>query len=73
LDLHLRLSSNTNAGLKNNLCKQTAEGKTGIALIAGLQNNAKNMLAQAERQAKMDGIDKLGFFQNQVTAPDNWP
>jgi len=26
LNLHLRLSSNTDAGLKNNLCKQTTEG-----------------------------------------------
>lgn len=31
------------------------------------------MLAQAERQAEVDGIDELGLLQNQVTAPDNWP
>jgi hypothetical protein len=31
------------------------------------------MLAQAERQAKVDGINELGFLQNQVTAADNWP
>jgi hypothetical protein len=31
------------------------------------------MLAQAERQAEMDGINELGLIQNQVTEPDNWP
>jgi hypothetical protein len=31
------------------------------------------MLAQAERQAEVDGINELGLLQNQVTAPDNWP
>jgi hypothetical protein len=31
------------------------------------------MLAQAERQAEVDGIHELGLLQNQVTAPDNWP
>jgi hypothetical protein len=31
------------------------------------------MLAQTERQAEMDGINKLGLLQNQVTAPNNWP
>jgi len=29
------------------------------------------MLAQAKRQAKMNGIDELSPLQNQVTAPDN--
>jgi hypothetical protein len=29
------------------------------------------MLAQAERQAEVNGINKLGLLQNQVTAPDN--
>jgi hypothetical protein len=29
------------------------------------------MLAQAERQAEMDGINELGLLHNQVTAPDN--
>jgi hypothetical protein len=42
-----------------------------MALVMGLQNKAQNMLAQAERQAKTDSIDKLGPLQNQVTAPDN--
>jgi hypothetical protein len=31
------------------------------------------MLVQAKRQAEMDGINKLGLLQNQVTTPDNWP
>jgi hypothetical protein len=31
------------------------------------------MLAQAEREAEVDGINELGLLQNQVTAPDNWP
>jgi hypothetical protein len=31
------------------------------------------MLAQAEGQAKMNGIDELGPLENQVTAPDDWP
>jgi hypothetical protein len=29
------------------------------------------MLAQAERQVKVDCIDKLGQFQDQITAPSN--
>jgi hypothetical protein len=31
------------------------------------------MLAQVERQAEVDGINKLGLLQNQVTGLDNWP
>jgi hypothetical protein len=31
------------------------------------------MLAQAERQAKTDGIYKLGPFQDQITVPNNGP
>jgi len=31
------------------------------------------MLAHAERQAKVDCIDKLGPFQDQITAPSNRP
>jgi len=31
------------------------------------------MLAQAEGQAEMNGIDKLSSLQNQVTTPDDWP
>jgi hypothetical protein len=31
------------------------------------------MLTQAEGQAKMNGVDKLSPFQNQVTMPDNCP
>jgi hypothetical protein len=48
-----------------------AKLETGIAPITGLQNNAQNMLAQAERQAKTDGIQELGPFQYQVTTPSN--
>jgi hypothetical protein len=29
------------------------------------------MLAQVERQAKVDGINELSLLQNHVTAPDN--
>jgi len=73
LNLHLRFSSNVDAGLKNDLSEQAAKEETGITLIIGLQHNAHNMLAQAERQAVVDGINELGLLQNQVTAPDNWP
>jgi hypothetical protein len=38
----------------------------------GLQNIAQNMLAQAEGQAKTNGIDELSPLQNQVIVPDNW-
>jgi len=31
------------------------------------------VLAQAERQAEVDCIDKLGPFQNKITAPGNRP
>jgi hypothetical protein len=31
------------------------------------------MLAQAEGQAKIDGINELGPLQNQMTAPHNGP
>jgi hypothetical protein len=31
------------------------------------------MLAQAERQVEVDGINEMGLLQNQVTTPDNWP
>jgi hypothetical protein len=31
------------------------------------------MLTQVEGQAKADGIDKLGPFQDQITAPNNGP
>jgi len=44
-----------------------------IALITGLQNNAQNMLAHAEGQAKIDSIYELGPLQNQVIAPNNRP
>jgi hypothetical protein len=57
--------------LKDNLGEQAAKRETGIALITGLQNNAQNMLAPAERQEKSDGIDELGPLQYQVTASDN--
>jgi len=39
----------------------------------GLYHNTQNMLAQVERQAKVDSIDKLGPFQYQITAPSNRP
>jgi hydroxypyruvate isomerase len=73
LYLHLRFSSNVDARLKNDLSEQAAKGETSITLITGLQHNAHNILAQAERQAEVDGINELGLLQNQVTAPDNCP
>jgi hypothetical protein len=72
LNLHLRFSSNVDAGLKNDLSEQAAKGETGITLITGLQYNAHNLLAQAERQGEVDGIKELGLLQNQVTTPNNW-
>jgi hypothetical protein len=73
LNLHLRFSSNDDARLKNDLSEQASKRETGITLITGLQHHAHNMLAQAERQAEVDGIHELGLLQSQVTAPDNWP
>jgi hypothetical protein len=57
--------------LKDNLSEQAAKRETDISLITGLQHNTQNMLAQAERQAKVNCIDKLGPFQNQITASCN--
>jgi hypothetical protein len=71
LNLHLRFSSNVGAGLKNDLSEQASKRETGITLITGLQHDTHNMLAQAERQAEVDGIHELGLLQSQVTAPDN--
>jgi hypothetical protein len=31
------------------------------------------MLARAEGQTEVDGINELGLLQSQVTAPGNWP
>jgi hypothetical protein len=59
--------------LKDNLSEQAAKREIGISLIMGLQHNTQNMLAQAERQAKVNCIDKLGPFQDQITAPSNRP
>jgi hypothetical protein len=31
------------------------------------------MLAEAERQAEVNGVNKLGLLQDQITVPGNWP
>jgi hypothetical protein len=73
LDLHPRLTNNTDAWLQNDLIKQAVKGETGIALITGLQDNSQNMIAQVEGQAQANDIDKLCLLQNEVTAPSNRP
>jgi hypothetical protein len=53
------------------MSEQAAKQETGISLITGLQDNTQNMLVQAERQAKVNCINKLGPFQDQITASSN--
>jgi len=73
LDFHLWFTIDIDAWLKNNLREEATKWKTSSALITVLYHNPQNVLAQVERQAEVDPIDKLGSFQDQITAPGNRP
>jgi hypothetical protein len=63
LHLHPRLSIDIDTGLQDDLSNEAAERKTGSALIMSLKNDSQNMLAETERKAKVNSIDKLGLLQ----------
>lgn len=73
LDLHPRLSINIDSRLKDDLSDQAAKGETDIVLITSLQHDTQNMLAKTKGQEKVNGVNKLGLLQYQITAPGNWP
>jgi hypothetical protein len=73
LDLHPTLSINIDSRLEDDLSEEAAKRKTGSALITSLEHDYQNMLAETERQANVNSIDKLGLLQYQITAPSNWP
>jgi hypothetical protein len=73
LDLHPRLSINIDSRLDDDLSEETAKRKTSSAFITSLEHDSQNMLAETERQANVNSIDKLSLLQYQITAPGNWP